>query len=467
MGNKNKGKVIQMLSPENYIRKKARSLPIYECWLNTEWEDSQMVQVVMARKHTNGNITVCFYLVDLLCLGVKDTHYMFNITETNYREQIFNILQELKIELCDYTLIHNIIFAGIEFAEEYGFKPHKDFTSVTQFMLEEDTEDIELIEIECGENGNPVYVRGLFDNDATVNKILKQLEHTAGKGNFDFVDDTDDDDELDEDWEDEVFEDNLDFENKYDSLKISEKLILFKNQLQNLEKLNEKEKIDFGDLLESIINNYLNQEKADAIYDTYWEILENIEITDEIPDEMIASNQLSLIENPELKLQFSDLYNLMLDYSPKAKTELKSLLKSYPDNPAIRFLELSILRMESSRKYPTKVDEYARKYPHYPLIKLLVEIKNIVINDAFDNNLSIETILENFFPNRKSLHRIEIYHILLLLLTYSSRTKNLELTDALDLLLEEFNLLAREIEILGYFVTMGKFEFILSLLPDE
>jgi len=291
------------------------------------------------------------------------------------------------------------------------------------------------------------------------------LEHSAGAGNFNFVDEEDDD--IDEDWEDEVFEDNLDFENKYDSFKISEKLMLFKNQLQNLEKLNEKEKIDFGDLVESIINNYLNQEKADAIYDTYWEILENIEITDEIPDEMIASNQLSLIENPELKLQFSDLYNSMLDYSPKAKTEFKSLLKSYPDNPAIRFLELIILRMDSSRKYPAKVEEYARKYPHYPLIKLLVEIKNIVINDAFDNNLSIETILENFFPNRKSLHRIEVFHILLLLLTYSTRTKNLELTDALDLLLEEFNILEQEIEILGYFVTMGKFEFILSLFPDE
>ena len=461
MGNKNRGKVIQMLSPENYIRKKSLTLPIYECWINTDWEGSQIVQAVLARKHTNGNITVCFYLVDLLCLGVKDTHYMFNITETKYREQLYDISEQMEIELCDYTLVHNIIFAGLEFAEEYGFKPHKDFTSVTQHMLEEDNDEIELIEIECGDNGKPVYMRGPFDSDATVNKIIKQLEHKAGPGNFDFIED------FDEDWKEEVFEDNLDFINKYDSLKISEKLTLFKNQLQNLENLNQTEKIDFGDLLESIINNYLNQKKADEIYDTFWEILENIEITNEIPNEVIASDQLSLIENPELKLQFSDLYNSILYYSPKAKTELKLLLKSYPDNPAIRFLELSILRMDGSRKYPTKVDEYARKYPHYPLIKLLVEIKNIVINDGFDNNLSIETIIENFFPNRKSLHRIEVFHILLLLLTYSSRTKNLELTDTLDLLLEEFNLLEREIEILGYFVTMGKFEFILSLLPDE
>jgi len=67
MANKNKEKVIQMLSPENYIRKKARSLPIYECWVNTNWEGSGMANIVIARSHTNGNITFCIYLVDLYC----------------------------------------------------------------------------------------------------------------------------------------------------------------------------------------------------------------------------------------------------------------------------------------------------------------------------------------------------------------------------------------------------------------
>ena len=71
------GKVIQMLSPENYIRKKARSLPIHECTINSHWEESGLANISIARRHTNGNITSCFYLIDLLCLGVKDTHYIF------------------------------------------------------------------------------------------------------------------------------------------------------------------------------------------------------------------------------------------------------------------------------------------------------------------------------------------------------------------------------------------------------
>ena len=38
MAKKKKGKVIQMLSPENYIKQRARTLPIYECRINSDWE---------------------------------------------------------------------------------------------------------------------------------------------------------------------------------------------------------------------------------------------------------------------------------------------------------------------------------------------------------------------------------------------------------------------------------------------
>ena len=57
MAQKNTGKVIQMLSPENYIRKKARSLPVYECLVNTDWKEQGVAHVMIARNHSNTNIT--------------------------------------------------------------------------------------------------------------------------------------------------------------------------------------------------------------------------------------------------------------------------------------------------------------------------------------------------------------------------------------------------------------------------
>ncbi|MGZ3951663.1 MAG: hypothetical protein ACXVBZ_09715, partial [Flavisolibacter sp.] len=68
----------QPLSPRKYIETKARSLPVYKCWVNPEWKEAGMANVIVARQHVNQNLTVGIYLVDLMCLGIKDTLYYFN-----------------------------------------------------------------------------------------------------------------------------------------------------------------------------------------------------------------------------------------------------------------------------------------------------------------------------------------------------------------------------------------------------
>jgi len=213
MAKKKKAKVIKMLSPENYIRQKARTLPIHECWINSGWEENGLVNIIVSRKHTNGNFTLGVYLVDLKCLGVKDTHYFFNVFPIEYNELLDLTRENFDIEKTEYALAHNIVFAGIEYAEEYGFKPHKDF-GVVQYILEEDTDDIELIDVECGYNGKPFYLRGPNESDAQAAQIIAQLEKTAGPGNYNFADDLDDD--FWDEGEDAAQESNPDFDDFLD-----------------------------------------------------------------------------------------------------------------------------------------------------------------------------------------------------------------------------------------------------------
>ena len=186
MSKKKQSKQVPQLSPENYIRQKARNLPVYECLVNGDWEDSKMVNVVVSRLHANGNITAGFFLVDLYCLGVKNTTYFFNYSPVEYKEQIQKMMH-LSIKQIPYELAHNIVFAGLAYASELGFNPHKEFTSLTRFILEEDTEDVELIEIECGRNGKPFYMQGQFDSEQMANRVMAQLVSSLGKGNFDFA----------------------------------------------------------------------------------------------------------------------------------------------------------------------------------------------------------------------------------------------------------------------------------------
>ena len=177
-----------LFSPAYKIRTEARSLPIYECMVSTGWETVKMANLSVARQHPDGSITATFYLVDLLCFGVKETEYLYDVTMSEYLERLEKIKEFMDIEVTDYMTIHNIVYAGIAYGEKNGFNPANEFTLVTQFNLEEDSDDIEIIEIECGdENGNPVYLVTPFESEAEIELITSRLEQNVGIGNFSVI----------------------------------------------------------------------------------------------------------------------------------------------------------------------------------------------------------------------------------------------------------------------------------------
>ncbi|MDZ4757040.1 MAG: hypothetical protein SGJ10_02725 [Bacteroidota bacterium] len=140
------------LSPEKYIRTKARSLPIIACYINSDWKEAGMANIIVVRKHNNSNLTFGIYLVDLFALGTKDALYRFNVSEDVLKDVLNN-----SFIVVDYLLVHNIIYGANAFAEEYGFKVCKEFALV-QYILEEDIEEIELMEIEFGRDGKPFLI---------------------------------------------------------------------------------------------------------------------------------------------------------------------------------------------------------------------------------------------------------------------------------------------------------------------
>lgn len=203
----------QILSPENYIRQRARNLPLFKCLVNDGWEEDGLAHITIARRHINGNITFCAYLVDLKCLGIKDSFYDFNIPEADFDEFVDKLSDNFELSEVDYALAHNIIHAGWEYAEEIGFKPCKTFLSTTMYMLEEDNDDITLINIPCGgEDGKPLFIQGPLEDDAMANQILSQLQKNVGAGNFDYmlqVDDMPSDETVFyREYEENSFEDN-------------------------------------------------------------------------------------------------------------------------------------------------------------------------------------------------------------------------------------------------------------------
>jgi len=459
MANKNKGKVIPMLSPENYIRTKARSLPIYECIINADWQDSNSALITVARKHTTGNITTCFYYVDLMCLGVKDTMYFFNMSALDYESSKIEMYEDFGREKIDYTLAHNIIYAGVEFADEYGFKPHKDFVSITRFMLEEDSDDIELIDIECGENGKPLYVRGPYDDDHKANQIINQLEKTAGHGNYSYISEEDDfpDDDFDDDEDDEAYQEELE-----------KSIDVFAKLSGRFEKLKSKDLKSLIEATEVIFQELIDRKLFDKYADEFEE-LHNIEIiTVTLPDEIIGSDLDAIVDPEQLKEMFAQILALLDEFKIKKAAKIWERYKQIAGELAsVYYLELRILQAQESKKYMEKLEQYIEKFPNHVLIKFLY------LTEKFSSMKYNEKVdwqrygFRHFFGKRRAVHQIEMMYFLIFNFLVITAQNDASRLDAFHQIVDELEIQPEQKQIIMGSIALRKIVAVTKYLEEN
>ncbi|WP_352421912.1 hypothetical protein [Proteiniphilum sp.] len=409
----------QILSPENYIRQRARSLPIFKCFVNEGWEESSIAHVTVGRNHINGNITWCSYLVDLGCLGVKDTMYQFNVPEYEFNEYRSELEVNLDIIEIDYNLAHNIIHAGWEYAEEVGFEPHKDFLSITSYMLEEDSDDIPLVEIACGgENGKPVFMQGPFEDDAMAKMIINRLEKNLGAGNFDYVLAVDNpmsgsssDDEWDDDgeWDDEDFDDFMDdldsFREEYAENSHEENVAAFLELTQYLEEMNLDDAASDNGRDDPDPGEDRRVVRVEALADLLYQDIVDFKDVGKWLRKWEKEAQGYAITNAAfsrmLGLQDDDGIEYEdLSYLTKEKEDAKLMeyvREKWGELPYVTFLELQGMNDVEKRK--DRIAQALDQYPDHPLLKL--EEVTTRINDKRVNEKELS--FKSFFGNRKEI----------------------------------------------------------------
>lgn len=169
----------QFLSPAQYLRQKARSLEIGTCYVSDDIRTVGEGYVVVSRLHNGGRVSVGVYLVDAYCLGVKDSFYRLRMDPEDFDELIDTMPN---VNECSYEEAHNWVYGAIAFAEEAGIAPSKNF-GLSQYLLEEDTDDIPLIEYEFGKDGQHFLV---CHSNLEASRYMSLLKKNLGD-NFKFV----------------------------------------------------------------------------------------------------------------------------------------------------------------------------------------------------------------------------------------------------------------------------------------
>jgi len=159
----------------------ARKFPFYKCLINPSWKDGGLATVLISRQQPDRNITFGVFLVDIFCLGLKNTFCNADFAISRYKTDLLDKIypEEEPVE-CPIPLAHHVIYGGIAFAEQFGFKPHKDF-KLSQYILDDKTNIEPCDGIEFGKDGEPFFISGPDDN---VEHIMRQLESKVGNENF-------------------------------------------------------------------------------------------------------------------------------------------------------------------------------------------------------------------------------------------------------------------------------------------
>jgi hypothetical protein len=168
----------------HFYLKNAREYPIWDCWVYADWEKSGISPVIVARKQSEDRVIFGVCLVDWWCLGIKDAFANADVSRSSFERNLPTMCSNAP-QACSVEFAHELIYGAMEFAARYGFQPHKDFTrQMVDQVLDPPDMHPRTHNLQFGKDGKPFYASGPYDDAHKINRILRSLERTAGKGNY-------------------------------------------------------------------------------------------------------------------------------------------------------------------------------------------------------------------------------------------------------------------------------------------
>jgi hypothetical protein len=142
-----------------------------------------LVSVLVARKHRWDKVSICGYLADVYCLGVKKVLGPEITDEPGLRRFLPDYYGAYPHGWRDapIDLARHVVFGAVDYARSLGFQPAAVFAHTADHLGPWQGPSA----ITFGRNGKPFYMSGPHDNPHTV---IKTLEHAVGPPpNFDYV----------------------------------------------------------------------------------------------------------------------------------------------------------------------------------------------------------------------------------------------------------------------------------------
>ena len=174
---KEKEKQFNNVPPRELVRR-SKEFPISECIVDEGWAERGMATIIVVRQLPNLRCIFGCYLVDTLCLGLKNTFCNANLPYSEiagFKNRMPHSLMPI-----DYEDARSIVFGAMAFAKRLGFEPNQDWVD-SKWILEHERPSVR--KFEFGRDGHPVFIAGPDDDSekilSTLSKAMSEHKPTV------------------------------------------------------------------------------------------------------------------------------------------------------------------------------------------------------------------------------------------------------------------------------------------------
>ena len=142
-----------------------------------------LVTALVARKRRRRRgATVCVYLLDVYCLGIKNAMGPDNINDQALRRLTDNVFSGYHAPPipAPIELVRDLVLGAAQYAHTLGFAPHPDFQQARAHLGPWTGPSA----ITFGRDGKPTYVSGPYDDP---DHILRTLRRAVGRKGFNYT----------------------------------------------------------------------------------------------------------------------------------------------------------------------------------------------------------------------------------------------------------------------------------------
>ncbi|MGB7324986.1 MAG: hypothetical protein WBD31_08945 [Rubripirellula sp.] len=141
---------------------------------------SKFGSVLVSRRMPDGRLCVVRFLIDGLCLGVKNANAFFC-----FPSQLNSTIESGPENMVAVAppAAKKMIEQAIAFAAKFELQPAPYYAKVSAVFDDIDSSECET-DFEFGRDGQPVFVTGPYDTDQRIGEITDKLQRTAGQDNY-------------------------------------------------------------------------------------------------------------------------------------------------------------------------------------------------------------------------------------------------------------------------------------------